>query len=137
MRTAPAGITTVTGTPAARPAHAYACPAFPAESVIAPRSRASGASVAIRFVIPRALNDPVFWRCSALRYSRSSRIEAPVADSGPGGGRRRGQDRRAVDEARQSVGGGPDVPERDVELGLGARVDLGHAAEYRTAYARS
>ena len=28
-------MTTVTGTPAEEPAHAYACPAFPADSVIA------------------------------------------------------------------------------------------------------
>jgi GNAT superfamily N-acetyltransferase len=41
-----------------------------------------------------------------------------------------------MDEARQSLGGVPDVPDRDVEFGLGAGVDLGHAAEYRTAYAR-
>ena len=104
--------------------------------MIAPRARASGASVAIRFVIPRALNDPVFWRCSALRYSRSSRSEAPVAT--------RAQAAAVAEEstgvrwtsARQALGGGPDVRERDVELGLGAGVDLGHAAEYRTAYAR-
>ena len=54
-RTAPAGMTTVTGTPAARPAHAYACPAFPAESVMAPRPRASSDSVAIRFDMPAGL----------------------------------------------------------------------------------
>lgn len=41
-----------------------------------------------------------------------------------------------MDEARQTFGSGPDVRDRDVEFGLGACVDLGHAAEYRTAYAR-
>ena len=41
-----------------------------------------------------------------------------------------------MDEARQALRGGPDVRERDVELVLGAGVDLGHAAEYRTAHAR-
>ena len=55
---------------------------------------------------------------------------------GPGGRRGRGQDRRAVDQAGQTVRGGPDVPDGDVEFGLGARVDLGHAAEYRTAFVR-
>jgi DNA-binding transcriptional ArsR family regulator len=41
-----------------------------------------------------------------------------------------------MDEARQSLGGGPDIPDRDVEFGLGAGIDLGHAAEYRTAFER-
>ena len=41
-----------------------------------------------------------------------------------------------MDKAGQTFRGGPDVPDRDVEFGLGACVDLGHAAEYRTAYAR-
>ena len=72
-------MTTVTGTPAAAPAHAYACPALPADSVIAPRARTSSGRVAMRFVIPRALNDPVFWRCSALRNRRPSASLAPVA----------------------------------------------------------
>jgi DNA-binding transcriptional ArsR family regulator len=38
-----------------------------------------------------------------------------------------------VDEPREAVGGCPDVPDRNVEFGLGAGVDLGHAGEYRTA----
>jgi len=33
----------------------------------------------IRFDIPRPLNEPVFWRCSALKKSRSSRSRTPVA----------------------------------------------------------
>ncbi len=41
-----------------------------------------------------------------------------------------------MDEARQSVGGGLDVPDRDVEFGLGAGIDLGHAGEYRTTSSR-
>ena len=41
-----------------------------------------------------------------------------------------------MDQARQSFGGVPDVDDGDVEFGLGAGVDLGHAAEYRTAFAR-
>jgi hypothetical protein len=41
-----------------------------------------------------------------------------------------------MDEAGKPFSGGPDVPDRYVEFGLGACVDLGHAAEYRTAYAR-
>ncbi len=41
-----------------------------------------------------------------------------------------------MDEALQSLRRVPDVPDGDVEFGLGAGVDLGHAAEYRTAYAR-
>ena len=52
---------------AAAPAQAYAWPAFPADSVIAPRARASAGRVAIRLVMPRALNEPVSWRCSAFR----------------------------------------------------------------------
>ena len=61
-------MTTVIGTPASRPAHAYAWPALPADIVIDAARRAGPASSdAIRFVIPRALNEPVFWRCSALR----------------------------------------------------------------------
>ena len=84
--TALAGITTVIGTPACDPAHAYAWPAFPAEIVIAPRDRSSGrqgrdpvASAA------RGLNEPVFWRCSALRWSRSSASLDPARGRGPCG----------------------------------------------------
>src|SRR6476660_7295456 len=72
-------MTTVTGTPADRPAHAYACPAFPADSVMTPFAFATSGNVAILLVIPRGLNEPVFWRFSALRYRRSSRILTPVA----------------------------------------------------------
>ena len=42
-------------------------PALPAEIVIAPRRRSSGVSDEIRARAARALNEPVFWRCSALR----------------------------------------------------------------------
>ena len=64
---AAAGITTVTGTPSAAPANAYPWAAFPAETVMIPRRRSSGVSRATRAVIPRGLNEPVFWRCSAFR----------------------------------------------------------------------
>ena len=75
--TAPAGITTVIGTPASRAAHAYAWPALPAEIVIAPRRRSSGVSEAILASAARGLKEPVFWRCSALRYRRPSARAAP------------------------------------------------------------
>jgi len=78
-RTAPAGMTTVTGTPASRPAQAYACPALPAEIVIAPRSRSSDESEAMRESAARGLNEPVFWRFSAFRNRRSSATRRPVA----------------------------------------------------------
>ena len=39
----------------------------PADSVMTPRALRLGGRVAIRLVIPRALNEPVFCRCSALR----------------------------------------------------------------------
>ena len=74
-------MTTVTGTPACAPAHAYAWPALPAEIVIAPRARSSAVSEEIRASAARTLNEPVFWRCSALRYSRPSAILTPVAPS--------------------------------------------------------
>jgi hypothetical protein len=47
---------------------ASACAWLPAEIPITPRSRSSGVSVASLFSTPRALNDPVFWNSSALRY---------------------------------------------------------------------
>ena len=77
--TALSGMTTVTGTPASRPAHAYACPALPAEIVIAPRFRSAAVSDRIRASAARGLNEPVFWRCSALRYSRPSPSRRPRA----------------------------------------------------------
>ena len=49
--------------------------------MIAPRDRSSAVSDEIRASAARGLNEPVFWRCSALRYSRPSASSAPVAAS--------------------------------------------------------
>ena len=95
-----------------------------------PRARASGDSVAIRLTVPRGLNDPVFWRCSGLRYSRSSPRRTPVAAV---------VQVAAVDEL--SVGVRWTRPDEPLAGGLDLRQaddvveSLGHAGEY--AHARS
>ncbi len=60
-------MTTVACTPASRPAQAKAMAALPAEKATIPRARSAADSDAILLVIPRALNEPVYWRCSAFR----------------------------------------------------------------------
>jgi hypothetical protein len=80
-RTAPSGMITVAGTPTARAAHAQAWAALPAETVMTPARRSASPSVSIRFVIPRALNEPVFCRCSALTWSVPPARREPLAPS--------------------------------------------------------
>ena len=118
--TAPAGITTVIGTPASRAAHAYAWPALPAEIVIAPRRRSSGVSEAIRASAARGLNEPVFWRCSALRYRRPSARTAPELWPGDPGRRRGRQHRRVVDPRAQQAAGLADRGQGDGAVAHGA-----------------
>ena len=60
------GITTVQRMPSAAAPQASAAAWLPAEIVISPRSRSALVRARARFRTPRALNDPVFWRFSAL-----------------------------------------------------------------------
>ena len=53
--------------PSVAAAHASACAWFPAETLITPASRSAGESARTLFSAPRALNEPVRWKSSALR----------------------------------------------------------------------
>ena len=81
--TAVVAITTVAGTPAFRAAQASAPAAFPAETVMTPRSRSSGLSRSSLVSRPRTLKLPVFWNSSALSTSSppnrsSSAVEVSI-----------------------------------------------------------
>ena len=54
-----------------RAAQATAAAWFPADTVTSPRPRSSALSDKILFNAPRALNEPVFWKLSHFKWSRT------------------------------------------------------------------
>src|SRR5207249_9446235 len=67
--------------PSSAEAYATACAWFPADQVITPRDRSSGASHDSLLSTPRALNEPVRWKSSAFKYARSTpTVRARVAE---------------------------------------------------------
>ena len=116
-------MTTVTATPAARPAQAYAWPAFPADSVMTPRARAASGRRRDPVRHPARLERAGLLEMLGLEVEavvrraarRSRRVvqAAAVADE---------HQRRAVDQPDQPLAGRLDVGERDdVVLGFGHR----------------
>src|SRR5437667_3979253 len=64
-------MTTVARVSAIRAAQATAWAWFPAETVTSPRRLSSSASPSTLLSAPRGLNEPVFWKLSHLRKSRT------------------------------------------------------------------
>ena len=97
----------------------------------AARPSPSAVSVAIRLVIPRALNEPVFWRCSGLQ------VEPVVAE--PDAGRRRRPARRRSSELSSGVRWTrPASRSRAASIsatGRDGRDESGHGGEYARAAA--
>src|SRR5262245_42131352 len=62
-------------------AYATPCAAFPADQVTTPAAFASSSSDASLFSTPRGLNEPVFWKSSAFRWTcapvRSESVRDP------------------------------------------------------------
>src|SRR5690606_16601822 len=70
-RGACAGNTTVQAMPSRPAPYARACAWLPAEMVMRPRARSSAVRRRNRLKTPRTLNEPVLWRHSALRDTRT------------------------------------------------------------------
>ena len=64
-------MTTTAEQPASRAAHATAAAWLPAETVTRPRARSASGSDSTLLSAPRALKEPVFWKLSHFRKSRT------------------------------------------------------------------
>ena len=77
-------MTSSAGAPAARAAKATAWAWLPALAATTPAASSASGSRLIAFVAPRALNEPVSWRFSALSTTRapSRRDSSPAGSTG-------------------------------------------------------
>src|SRR5581483_9022321 len=73
-------MTTRQSTPSLAAAYATACAWFPADQVTTPRAFSSSPSERSFASTPRGLNEPVFWKSSALRKARTPRRPPSAAD---------------------------------------------------------